>query len=87
MHCKAFDDTSGALEVISLPKIRPRTKHINVVFHRFQEYALTRIKHIQQVYMNDQCADTWTKPLPQNVFLKYRKISLGFYFLTHISPS
>ena len=78
VHCKEFEDNSGAIESISLPKTRPRTKHINVVFHQFREDELTVNMHIQQVYMNNQCADAWTKPLPHKVFLKHFKISLGF---------
>ena len=41
VHCKEFEDNSGAIEFMSLPKIRPHTKHINVVFHQFREDELT----------------------------------------------
>ena len=33
IHCKAFEDNSGALEMAKVPKIRPRTKHLNIVYH------------------------------------------------------
>ena len=29
VYCKCFEDNSGALELARLPKLRPRTKHIN----------------------------------------------------------
>jgi hypothetical protein len=39
VHCKAFEDNSGALELARLPKLRPRTKHINVVYHHFRDFV------------------------------------------------
>ena len=64
MHCKAFEDKSGAIEIAHLPKIRPRTKHISVVFHRFFEYVCKGFIHIKQISTDDQCADTWNKLFP-----------------------
>ncbi len=39
VYCKAFEDNSGALELARLPKLRPRTKHINTWFHHFREHV------------------------------------------------
>ena len=36
VHCTVFEDKSGALELARLPKMRPRTKHINQAFHHFR---------------------------------------------------
>ena len=33
VHCTAFEDNNGALEIANVPKMRPRTKHINLVYH------------------------------------------------------
>ena len=35
VHCRVFEDNSGALEIATNPKFRPRTKHINQRFHFF----------------------------------------------------
>jgi hypothetical protein len=35
VHCKVFEDNSGALDMARLPKMRPRTKHICVRMHHF----------------------------------------------------
>ena len=35
VHCKVFEDNSGAIEIAKVPKMRPRTKHINVQYHHF----------------------------------------------------
>jgi len=32
VYCKVFEDNSSALELARLPKLRPRTKHINVCY-------------------------------------------------------
>jgi hypothetical protein len=37
IYCKAFEDNSGALEMAKTPKMRPRTKHINIKYHHFRE--------------------------------------------------
>jgi hypothetical protein len=42
VYCKVFEDKSGALELARLPKLRPRTKHINVCYHHFQEHVRSR---------------------------------------------
>ena len=39
VHCTIFEDNSGALELARLPKIRPRTKHINQAYHHFREHV------------------------------------------------
>ena len=38
MHCKIFEDNSGALEMATTHKYRPRTKHLNVKLHHFRDY-------------------------------------------------
>ncbi len=35
VYCKVFEDNSGTLELARLPKLCPRTKHINVCYHPF----------------------------------------------------
>ena len=61
VHCKDFEDNSGAIEITCLPKIRPHTKSINIVFQNFREYACKGLVHTHQVSTDDQHADTWNK--------------------------
>jgi hypothetical protein len=35
LNCSLFEDNNGAIEMASTPKIRPRTKHINIKYHHF----------------------------------------------------
>jgi hypothetical protein len=30
VHCKVFEDNAGAIEIANVPKMRPRTKHLNI---------------------------------------------------------
>ena len=77
VHCKAFEENFRATELAILPKIRPGTKHINVVLHHFSEYVFQGLIHILHASNNDHCADAWNKPLPKNILLKYRKMIFG----------
>ena len=72
MYCKAFEDNSGALELARAPKMRPRTKHINLVYHHFREYVHRKEIIIHPIRTDDQLADIFTKPLGQNIFTKHR---------------
>ena len=77
VFCKVFEDNSGALELARLPKLRPRTKHINVCYHHFREHVRSRLVKIYPVSTHDQVADTLTKALSQNAFQKHRRAMCG----------
>jgi hypothetical protein len=78
VYCKAFEDNSGALELARLPKMRPRTKHINVRFHHFREHVRLGLIKVFPISTDQQLADIFTKPLAQNTFLNLRKALLHF---------
>jgi hypothetical protein len=77
VYCKVFEDNSGALELVCLPKLRPRTKHINVCYHHFREHVRLGLIKILPVSTQDQIAGALTKPLAQNAFCKHRKYLCG----------
>jgi hypothetical protein len=68
VYCKVFEDNSGALELARLPKLRPRTKHINVCYHHFREHVCKGLIKIFPIDTKDQIADALTKALAQNDF-------------------
>ena len=72
VYCKVFEDNSGALELARMPKLRPRTKHINVCYHHFREHVRNGLIKIFPVATDEQTADVLTKPLAQNLFTKHR---------------
>ena len=65
MHCKAFEDNTGALEMTKLPKIHSRTKHLNINYHHFQEIDIVAITS------ENQMADMLTKLLSNVAFLHF----------------
>ena len=77
VYCKVFEDSSGALELARLPKLRPRTKHINVCYHHFCEHVQKGLIKIFPVDTKDQIADALTKPLAQNDFQRHRRFMCG----------
>ena len=76
VYCKCFEDNSGALELAITPKMRPRTKHINIIYHHFREAVKKGTIKIFPIDTFDQIADILTKPLNQNLFTKHRKKTL-----------
>ena len=78
VHCTVFEDNSGALELARLPKIRPRTKHINQSYHHFREHVERQEVSIQATPTEDQLADILTKPLPEPSFTRHRKAIMGW---------
>ena len=38
IHCKVFEDKSGALEMEKVHTYWPSTKHLNVKLHHFRDY-------------------------------------------------
>ena len=75
---RVFEDNSGALELANVPKMRPRTKHINLVYHHFRSRVITRSNPdgdvtIEYIKTEDQLADIFTKPLAAPQFELLRK--------------
>jgi hypothetical protein len=71
VYCKVFKDNSGVLEMARLPKLCPKTKHINVCYYHFCEHVRKGLIKIFPVDNKDQIADALTKPLAQNDFQRH----------------
>ena len=67
IHCKVFEDNSGALEMAKVHKYRPRTKHMNVKYHHFWDYVERGEILIHKINTKDQLADYLTKPVSQDI--------------------
>jgi hypothetical protein len=78
IQCKAFEDNTGALEMAKTHKMRPRTKHLNIKYHHFREAVQKGEISIMQIDTLEQIADIFTKPLGLQLFLKFRKMMLGW---------
>jgi hypothetical protein len=77
VFCKVFEDNAGALELAGLPKLRPRTKHINVCYHHFHKHVHKGLIKIFPIDTNDQIADALTKALAQNDFQCHHRYMCG----------
>jgi hypothetical protein len=77
VYCKVFEDNSGALELVRLPKLPPRTKHINVCYHHFCEQVRKGLIKIFPIDPKDQIAGALTKALAQNDLQCHRRYMCG----------
>ena len=78
VHCKLFEDNSGAYEMATTPKFRPRTKHLNVRYHFFRSYVESGKLNVVPVASDDNISDMLTKPTVKELFLKFRYRLIGF---------
>ena len=78
VYCKAFEDNSGAYELARVPKMRPRTKHINQKYHHFRSYVADKKIQVFQIPTEEQLGDLFTKPLPYDLFQKFVKYIFGW---------
>ena len=73
IHCKVYEDNSGALEMAKKYKYRPRTKFLNIKLHHFRDYVERGEITIDKVSTHDQHADYLAKPLDKVTQKKHRK--------------
>ena len=63
VHCRVFEDNSGAIEMVVVHKWRPRTKHIATKLHHFRSYVNSGEISVHKIDTSLQPADVLTKPL------------------------
>ena len=76
--CKLFEDNAGAIHIAKVPKMRPRTRHINQKYHHFREWVKSGIIEILPIDTLEQPADLMTKPLDLESFRKHRYTIMGW---------
>ena len=71
---------AGALELANVPKMRPRTKHINIRYHHFRSFTEGPNPKItvHAVDTENQLADVFTKAVRLDLFKKFRKAIMGW---------
>jgi hypothetical protein len=77
VHCKVFEDNSGAVELATVHKTRPRTKHLNVKYHHFRHHVDSGEIEIASIRSDEQQADLLTKPLSEELFERHRAKIMG----------
>ena len=78
VHCKVFEDNSGAIEIARYHKFRPRTKFLNNKLFHFRSYVTKGWISIHPIGTYDQPADILTKPLNEPDFKRHRKRMNGW---------
>jgi hypothetical protein len=76
--CRLFEDNAGAIHLAKVPKMRPRTRHINQKYHHFREWVKSGLIDIQAIDTTKQPADLMTKPLDLIAFIKHRFAIMGW---------
>jgi hypothetical protein len=78
IHCKVFEDNAGSIEIANIPKMRPRTKHLNIKYHHFSDAVKKGTISIYHTRTEEQITDIFTKPLPEQPFMKFREKMMGW---------
>jgi hypothetical protein len=78
VHCKLYEDNSGAIEILRHKKYRPRTKHLLVKLHHFCNYVTCGEISIHPIWTHDQQADYLTKPVNESTLVKLRGLVQGW---------
>ena len=78
IHCRIFEDNSGAIEMAKVPKMRPRTKHLNIKLHHFRDYITRGDIKIQAIDTTNQLANYLTKLVNKNTLTYLRKKVMGW---------
>ena len=77
VQCKVFEDNSGAIEIATNHKWRPRTKHLNCRLHHFWSYIPHR-SSVQHIPMDKQPAYILTKTVDQITLQQHRSWLMGW---------
>ena len=78
IKCTMFEDIEGAKAMAMIPKMRPRTKHINGRMHHFRGAVSAGKLKIESIDTTQQLADIGTKPLAKDLFMRLRKEITGW---------
>jgi hypothetical protein len=78
IKCTGFEDNEGAKAMATVPKMRPRTKHVNGRMHHFRGAVASGKLKIESIDTSDQLADIGTKPLAKDLFTRLRKEIMGW---------
>jgi hypothetical protein len=81
LHCRVFEDNSGAVELatsVKNPKMRPRTRHINTKYHHFRDKVQDGSISIHPVTTDEMLADILTKICNEETHTRLRKQLIGW---------
>ena len=78
VHCRVFEDNSGAIEMAVVHKWRPRNKHLATKLYHFRSYVNSGKISVHKIDMSLQPADVLTKPLNTELLKRHQKTIMGW---------
>jgi hypothetical protein len=87
VHCKVFEDNSDALEMATVHKLRPRTKHLNVKLHHFRDYVTRKEISIHPIDTSMQLANYLTKAVNLVTLSRLSSVSNGMVTIISVRES
>ena len=78
VHCRVFEDNSGAIEMAVVNKWRPRTKHLATKLHHFRSYVNYGKISVHKIDTSLQPEYVLTKPLNSDLIQRHRKTIMGW---------
>ena len=73
-----FEDNASAVQLATMPKMTPRSKHIALHYHFFREHIAKGEVDVKHVSTDLQIADILTKGLGDTKFEKLPKLMMGW---------
>ena len=77
-HCKEFEEKRSCIKVAESPKFAPRTRYITIKYHHFRYFVAGGSIQIFPIDTKDQLADILTNPLDRVIFVKFRRLLMGW---------
>ena len=71
-------DNNSCIELVKFPRMRPRTKHIALKYHRFRSKVKEDLITVKRVDTKMQHGDLLTKALIEPQFKHLRKLIVGW---------
>ena len=78
VHCRVFEDNVAALEIAKVPKMRPRTRHLNCVYHHFRNEVANKRLLLEPISSEDQQSDILTKCCNLSTHVRHRRKIMGW---------
>jgi hypothetical protein len=78
VFCKLFEDNAGTIHLAKVPKMYPRTQHINQNYHHFREWVKSGLIDVLPIDTLVQPADLLTKSLDLTSFVNFRSAIMGW---------
>ena len=70
------EDNQACLRILDTPSLHTRAKHIDLRYHFVRDHVLDGTVAFQYCPSEDNVADIFTKPLPRDLFVKFRNAML-----------